>query len=75
MSRKTHGKGRSRGLSPEEFKKLADGLENPNLISADERDAATHLRKLPGLPAIAHRDNTLPVGRTHREEDSAPDRG
>jgi hypothetical protein len=51
MSRKVHGKGRSRGLSPEEFKKLADGLEPPGLISADEKAASTKKRLIPGLPA------------------------
>jgi hypothetical protein len=51
MSRKVHGKGRSQGLSPEELKKLTDGLDPPGLISADERAASTKKRLIVGLPA------------------------
>jgi hypothetical protein len=51
MSRKAQGKGRGRGLSPEEMKKLNTGLEPPGLVSADEKAAGTQKRLIVGLPA------------------------
>lgn len=51
MSSKVHGKGRSRGLSPEEFKKQTDGLGPPGLVSADEKAASAKKRLIVGLPA------------------------
>lgn len=51
MSKKAQGKGRARGLSPEEVKKLTDGVEPTGLISADERAASSKQRLIAGLPA------------------------
>jgi len=57
MSRKAQGKGRSQGLSPEEVKKLTDGLTPTGLISTDEQTASTKKRFIAGLPAPRRRVN------------------
>ena len=41
MSRKAQGKGRSRGLDPEEFKKQEDGGEQSGLLYAHDTEERT----------------------------------
>lgn len=48
MSRKTQGKGMSRGMSPELIKKETDGLDAPIPEKDDQKESK--LRNVPGLP-------------------------
>jgi hypothetical protein len=48
MSRKAQGKGRSRGMSPEEMDKLTDAREVPNLKAKEEPKRKP--RPVAGLP-------------------------
>jgi len=52
MSRKAQGKGRSRGLDPEEFKKLADGGQLSGLLSAHNREESTRKQLTGGLSSL-----------------------
>jgi hypothetical protein len=48
MSRKAQGKGRARGMSPEEMDKLTDAREVPNLKAKEEPKRKPRL--VAGLP-------------------------
>ena len=56
MSRKTQGKGMSRGMSPELIKKETDGLDAPIPENRDHKESK--LRNVPGLPRPMSRRST-----------------